>query len=154
MVIILKYIDIILAVVLFDYETRSLVLRLRVFENRTLRRIFGPRMNENVDWRRFHNEDLHSLHRSSNIVWRVKSRILRCTGHAAWMKDGRSVLKIVTGKSIRKRSLVRLRRRYENNIINRCEYKVLNWFSSELGLLEGPCVCGMAPPSFVSHGVI
>ena len=58
------YKSIILLVVLYDCETRSLPLReeyrLRVFENRILRRIFGPKKDENGEWRRLHNEELHS----------------------------------------------------------------------------------------------
>ena len=48
--------------------------RLRVFENRILRRIFGPKRDENGDWRRLLNEELHSLYRSPNIVREIKSR--------------------------------------------------------------------------------
>ena len=48
--------------------------RLRVFENRILRRIFGPKRDENGEWRRLHNEELHSLYRSPNIVRVIKSR--------------------------------------------------------------------------------
>ena len=62
------YKTIILPVVLYCCETWSLTLReesrLRVFENRILRRIFGPKRDENGEWRRLHNEELHSLYRS------------------------------------------------------------------------------------------
>ena len=53
--------------------------RLRVFENRILRRIFGPKRDENGEWRRLHNEELHTLYRSPNILLLrvIKSRILR-----------------------------------------------------------------------------
>jgi hypothetical protein len=67
----------ILSVVLYGCKTWSLTLReecrLRVFENRILRRIFGPKRNENGEWRRLHNEELHSLYRSPNIVRVIKS---------------------------------------------------------------------------------
>ena len=66
------YKTIILSVVLYVCETWSLTLReecrLSVFENRILRRIFGPKRDENGEWRRLHNEELHNLYRSRNIV--------------------------------------------------------------------------------------
>ena len=81
------YKTIILIVVLYGCETWSLTLReecrLRVFENRILRRIFGPKRDENEEWRRLHNEELHSLYRSPNIVRVIKSRRLRWAGHVA-----------------------------------------------------------------------
>ena len=52
-----------------------------VFENWILRQIFGPKSDENEEWRRLHNEELHSLYRSPNIVRVIKSRILRWAGH-------------------------------------------------------------------------
>ena len=66
------YKTIVLPTVLYGCETWPLALReecrLRVFENRILRRIFGPKRGVNGKWRRFHNEELHSLYRSPNIV--------------------------------------------------------------------------------------
>ena len=71
----------ILPVVLYGRETWSDTLReehrLRVFENMIMRRIFGPKRNENGDWRRFHNEEFHRLYRSPNIVRVIKYRSLR-----------------------------------------------------------------------------
>ena len=88
------YKTIVLPVVLYGCETWSLTLReecrLRVFENRILRRIFGPRRDK--------NEELHSLYRSPNIVRVIKSRRLRWAGHVARMEEGRSAFKIVIGK--------------------------------------------------------
>ena len=86
--------------------------RLRVFENRILRRIFGPKRDENGEWRRSHNEKLHSLYRSPNIVRVIKSRRLRWAGHVPRMEEGRSAFKILTGKPTGKRPLGRPRRRY------------------------------------------
>ena len=72
------YKTIILPVVLHGCETRSLTLReecrLRVFENRILRRIFEPKGNENGKWRRFHNEELYILYSLPNIVRVIKSK--------------------------------------------------------------------------------
>ena len=80
---------IILPVELYGCETWSLTLRekrrLRVFENRILRRIFGPKRDENGESRRLHTEELHSLYRLPNIV-----RVAR-------MEEGRSGFKILTG---------------------------------------------------------
>ena len=90
--------------------------RLRVFENRVLRRIFGPKRDENGEWRRLHNEELHSLYRSSSIVREIKCRKLRWAGHVARMEEGRSAFKILTGKPIGWRPLGRPRRRWEDNI--------------------------------------
>ena len=74
-------------------KTRSLKLieegRLRVFENRILRRIFRPKSDANREWRSLHNEKLHCLYRTPNIVRVIKSRRLRCVGHVARMEVGR-----------------------------------------------------------------
>ena len=114
------YKTIILPVVLYGYETWSLTLReecrLRVFENRILRRIFGAKRDENGEWRRLHNEELHSLYRSPNRVRMIKSRRLRCAGHVARMEEGRSAFKILRGKSTGTRPLGRPMRRWEDNI--------------------------------------
>jgi hypothetical protein len=60
--------------------------RLRVFENRVLRRIFRPKRDEVTgDWRKLHNEELHNLHSSPNIIRTIKSRRMRWTGHVARM---------------------------------------------------------------------
>jgi len=84
------YKTIISPVVLNGYEAWSLTLRkerrLRVFENRILRGIFGPKQDENEEWGRLHNEELHSLYHSPNIVRVIKSRSSRWAGHVAWWK--------------------------------------------------------------------
>jgi hypothetical protein len=90
--------------------------RLRVFENRILRRIFGLKRDENGEWRRLHNEEIYSLYRSPNIVTVIKSRSLRWAGHVARMEEGRSAFKILIGNPTRKRPLGMPRRRWEDNI--------------------------------------
>ena len=63
-----------------------------------LRRIVDSQRDENGELRRLHNEELHSLYRSPNIVRVIKSRRLRWAGHVDRMEEGRSALKILTGK--------------------------------------------------------
>jgi hypothetical protein len=69
---------VILPLVLYGCENWSLTLReehrLRVFENSVLRKIFGPKREEDVSWRKLHNDELHSLYSSPNIVRVIKSR--------------------------------------------------------------------------------
>jgi hypothetical protein len=86
------YKTIILPVVLCGCETWSLTLReehrLRVFENRVLRRIFGPKKDDVMgEWRKLHNKDLHNLYSSPDIIRQVKSRRMRWAGHAARMGE-------------------------------------------------------------------
>ena len=73
-------------------------------------RIFRPKWDENGEWRRLHNEKLHTLYRSLNIL-NLESRRLRWAGHVATMEEGRSAFKIVTAKPTGKRPLGRPRRR-------------------------------------------
>ena len=77
---------------LYGCATWSLTLReesrLRVFENRILRRIIGPKSDENGEWRSLHNEELHSLYHSPNIARVIKSRRLRWAGQPEWRKVG------------------------------------------------------------------
>jgi hypothetical protein len=82
------YKTIILLAVLYGCETWSLTLReeprLRVFENRVLRRIFGPKRDEVTgEWRKLHNEELHNLYSSPDIIRQIKSRQMRWAGHVA-----------------------------------------------------------------------
>jgi hypothetical protein len=91
-----KYKNIIFPVVLCGCKTWSLTFReerrLRVFENRELRRIFGPKRDEvTEEWRKLHNEDLHDLYTSPNIVRVIKSRRMRWAVHVARIGEGRGI---------------------------------------------------------------
>jgi hypothetical protein len=89
----------------------------RVFENMVLRRIFGSERDEvKGEWRKLHNEELNDLYCSHNIVRVIKSRRMRWAGHVACLGDRRGVYMVLVGKPERKRSLGRLRRRWEENI--------------------------------------
>ena len=82
--------------------------RLRVFENRVLRRIFGPKRDGVTgEWSKLHNEELNDLYSSPNIVRLIKSRRMKWAGHVARMEEGRGVHKVLVGRP---------RRRWEDNI--------------------------------------
>jgi hypothetical protein len=72
--------------------------RLRVFENRVLRRIFGPKRDKLTgEWGTLHNEELNDLSSSPTTVRVIKSRILRWAGHVARMGEGRGVYRVLVG---------------------------------------------------------
>jgi hypothetical protein len=85
--------------------------RLRVFENRVLRRIFGPKREEDGSWRKLHNDELHGLYSSPNIVRGIKSRRMRWAGHVARMGEGRGAYRVLIRRPEGKRPLVTPRRR-------------------------------------------
>jgi hypothetical protein len=88
--------------------------RLRVFENHVLRRIFGPKRDEVTgEWRKLHNEELHKLYSSPDIIRQVKSR---GAGHVARMGEEKKVYKVLVGKPEGKRQLGRPRRSWEDVI--------------------------------------
>jgi hypothetical protein len=88
-----------------------------VFENRVLRRIFGPkRVEVTGEWRKLHSEELHHLYSSPDIIRKVKSRRMRWAGHVARMGEERKVYKVLVGKPEGKRQLGRPRRRWEDGI--------------------------------------
>jgi hypothetical protein len=97
------YKTIILPVVLYGCETWSLTLReehrLRAFENRVLRRIFGPKRDEVTgEWRKLHNEVLRDLYSSPSIIRIIKSGRMRWAGHVARMGEKRNAYRLLVGK--------------------------------------------------------
>ena len=112
---------IILPVVLYGCETWSLTLReerrLRVLENRVLRRVFGPKRDAvTEEWRKLHNEELMDLYSLPNIVRVVKSRRMRWAGHVTRMGEVRCVHRVLVGKLEGKSPLGKPRLRWEDNI--------------------------------------
>jgi hypothetical protein len=88
-----------------------------VFENRVLRRIFGPKRDKVTgEWRKLHNEELHNLYSSLDIIRQVKSRRMRWAGHVARMGEERKLYKVLVGKPKGKRPLGRPRRTWEEGI--------------------------------------
>jgi hypothetical protein len=90
---------------------------MRVFENRVLSRIFGPKRDEVTgEWRKLHNEELNDLYCSPNIFRVIKSRILRWAGHVARTGESRGIYILLVGKPEGMRPLGGPRRRWEDNI--------------------------------------
>jgi hypothetical protein len=126
--------------------------RLRVFENRVLRRIFGPKRDEVTrEWRKLHNEELPNLYSSPYIIRQVKSRRMRWARHVACMVEERKVYKVLVGKPEGKRPLGRPRRRWEDGIrmdlreIGLGEGCGSDSTGSGQGLVTGCCECGDEP---------
>jgi hypothetical protein len=115
---------IILPVVLYGCETWSLTLReqhrLRVFENRVLRRIFGPKRAEVTgEWRKLNNEELHNLYSSPDIIRQVKSGRMSWAGHVARMEEERKVYNGFGEKARRKETIGKTRAyvgRWDQNV--------------------------------------
>jgi hypothetical protein len=88
-----------------------------VFENRVLRRVFGPKKDEVTgEWIKLHNEEFSDLYSLPNILRVVKSRRMRRAGHVARMGEGSGVRRVLVGKPEGKRPLGRPRHRREDNI--------------------------------------
>jgi hypothetical protein len=88
-----------------------------VFENRVLRRIFGPKRDEVTGgWRKLHNEELRNWCCSPSIIRMIKSRRIRWAGHVARMGEKRNAYRLLVGKPEGKRPLRRPRRRWVDNI--------------------------------------
>jgi len=94
-------------------EERSL----RVFENRVVRGLFGPKRDEVTgEWRKLHNEELNDLYCSPNIIGVIKSRRMRWTGYVVRMGERRGVYRVLVGRPEGKRPLGRPRHRWEDDI--------------------------------------
>jgi hypothetical protein len=116
--------------VLYGCETWSLTLReehrLRVFKNRVLRRIFGPKRGEVTGgWRKLRKEELHNLYSSPSIIRMVKSRRMRWSGHVAQMDEKRNAYMILVRKSEGKRPVGRPRSRWVANI--KMDLREIGW---------------------------
>jgi hypothetical protein len=99
-----------------------------VFENRILRRMFALKRDEVTgEWRKLHNEELHILHSSPDIIRQIKSRRMRWAGHVARMGEERKVYRILVGKPERRRPLGRPRHRWEDVI--RMDLMEIGWGS-------------------------
>jgi hypothetical protein len=92
---------VILSVVLYGCETWSLTLReehrLRVFEKRVLRMIFGPKREDDGSRRKVRNDELHNLYSSPNVVRVIKSRRMRWAGHVVRRGERRGVYRVLVG---------------------------------------------------------
>jgi hypothetical protein len=111
---------------LFHVLTLREEYRLRVFENRVLRRIFGPKRDEVTgEWRKLHSEELHNLYTSPDIIRQIKLRRMRWVGHVARMGEDRKVYKVLVGKPKGNRPLERPRCRWEDGI--RMDLREIGW---------------------------
>jgi hypothetical protein len=123
--------------VLYGCETWSLTVReelkLRVLENRVLRRIFGSKKDgETGGWRELRNEELHNLYSSPSIIRIIKWRRMRWAGHVARMGEKRNVYSLLIGKPEGKRPLGKPRPRWMDNIqmnILGMGLNVVDWIS-------------------------
>jgi hypothetical protein len=97
-----------------------------VFENRVLRKIFGPKRDEVTgEWRKLHNEELRDLYSSPSIIRIVKSRRMRWVGYVARMGEKRKAYRLLVEKPEGKKPLGRPRRRWVDNV--RMELGEVRW---------------------------
>jgi hypothetical protein len=93
------------------------IFLLRVFENRVLRRIFGPKRDEvTEEWRRLHNEERYDLYSSPNIIRVIKSRRMSRAGHVARMGERTGAYRVLVGRRKGRRPFGRPRHRWQDNI--------------------------------------
>jgi hypothetical protein len=97
-----------------------------VFENRVLRRIFGPKRDEVMgEWKTLQNGELHNLYSSPDIIRQLKSKRMRWAGHVACMGEGRKLYKVLVGKPKGKRPFGRKRHRWEDGI--KMDLREIGW---------------------------
>ncbi|KAJ4447597.1 hypothetical protein ANN_09604 [Periplaneta americana] len=144
---------VILPVVLYGCETWTLTLReehrLKVFENKVLRKIFGAKRDEITgEWRKLQNTELHALYSSPDIIRNIKSRRLRWTWHVTRMGESRNAYRVLVGWPEGKRPLERPRRRWEDNIkmdLREVGYDDRDWIDLAQGPMAGLCEGGNEP---------
>jgi hypothetical protein len=115
-----------------------------VFENRVLRRIFGPKRNKVTGERRkLRNGELYNLYSSPDIIRRTKSRRMRWMGHVANMGEGRNMYRVLVGKLEGERPLERPRRRWEDGI--KLDLREIGWGGVEwTHLAQSRDRCGLS----------
>jgi len=131
------YRTILLSFVVYGCETWSLILRdqrrLRVFENRVLRRLLGPTWDEvKSEWKKLYNEKLNDLYCSPNVIWVNKSGRMRLAGHVVPIGEESGVHRDLVGKLEGKRPLGRSRRRWKDNIntdLQEVEWRDVEWIN-------------------------
>jgi hypothetical protein len=97
-----------------------------VFENRVLRRIFGPKRDEVMgQWRKLYNGELHNLYSSPDIIRQIKSRRMRWAGHVVHMGEGRNTYRVSVEKPEEKTPLERPRCRWEGGI--KMDLREIGW---------------------------
>jgi hypothetical protein len=97
-----------------------------VFENRVLRRIFGPKRDEVMgEWKKLHIGELHILYASPDIIRQIKSRRMMWAGHVARMAEGRKVYRVLVGNPEGKSPLERPRHRWEDGI--KMDLREIGW---------------------------
>jgi hypothetical protein len=131
--------------------------RLRVFENRVLKKIFGFKRGEMTgESRRLHNEELYALYSSPNIIRVIKSRFMRWAGHVARMGDRRGAYSVLVGKPEGRRPLGRPRYRWKDNI--KMYLQEVGWGGADLidlaqEQVAGSCECGNEPSGSIKWGI-
>jgi hypothetical protein len=109
--------------------------RLRVFDSRVLRKIFGPKRDEVTGkWRRLHNEELYDLYSLPNIIRVIKSRMMRWAEHIASVGERRGTFKVMVWKTDGNRPLGRARHRWEDNI--KMDLQEIGWAMDWIDLAQ------------------